>query len=371
MARLLLATLCASALFATRALSTGARTVMSTFDGQSYATTVTDGSDASSPPLVLLPPVGVGIDRVFYRRFQEALPGIATHAPDLLGTGTAFPKPRRFYGPEVWARQVDAYVREQVGGPCVLVVQGGLLPCALEMWRLGGKETIAGLSLLSPPPLKFVCGDADVPYSSARLERSWPVDAASGAVAYAPPGPPVRRASRKIQRLAWAASASPVGNAFFRRLRGKKGERIREFTAKNLFADAEKVDDEWVAQCFDSARDARGRFATLSYLCGTIPAGGSWRDDRGALLDTLAVPTQIVRGNFMGAFDPWERTRAALSRLPFPADSFVVPDARACLPYEQPEKTAACLRHFLDSYAPASDGAAPDGVALVPAPEAS
>ena len=97
----------------------------------------------------------------------------------------------------------------------------------------------------------------------------------------------------------------------------------------------------------------------------------SWRDDRGALLDTLAVPTQIVRGNFTGAFDPLERTRAALSRLPFPADSFVVPDARACLPYEQPEKTAACLRHFLDSYAPASDGAAPDGVALVPAPEAS
>ena len=77
--------------------------------------------------------MGVGIDRQFYARFQDAWDGGDTHAPDLLGTGDAMPKPRRFYKPEVWAGQLDAYVREVIGEPCVLVSQGGLLPVALEM----------------------------------------------------------------------------------------------------------------------------------------------------------------------------------------------------------------------------------------------
>ena len=64
------------------------------------------------------------------------------------------------------------------------------------------------------------------------------------------------RAPRRIQRIAWAVSCSPVGNLFFRRLRGKQGERIRSFTDKNLFAG--ESDDAWVKQCYESARDSRG-----------------------------------------------------------------------------------------------------------------
>ena len=177
------------------------------------------------------------------------------------------------------------------------------------------------------------------------------------------------RAPRRIQRIAWAVSCSPVGNLFFRRLRGKQGERIRSFTDKNLFAG--ESDDVWVKhvaayfesrhastdfhattppprrQCYESARDARGRFATLSYLCGTIPSGGSWRDERGGLLADLTVPTSIFRGDFPGARDPVNRTREALQRLPFPAGGYIVRDARACLPWEQPEQTASALLSFL------------------------
>ena len=109
---------------------------------------------------------------------------------------------------------------------------------------------------------------------------------------------------------------------------GKQGERIRSFTDKNLFAGAS--DDVWVKQCYESARDSRGRFATLSYLCGTIPAGGAWRDERGGLLADLTVPTSIIRGDFPGARDPVKRTRDALERLPFPAGGYIVRDARAC-----------------------------------------
>jgi len=377
-------------------------------DGQSYTSRIMPAYlSAGGPPLLLVPPVGVGIDNLFYRRFQSAWydrGGGATHAPDLLGTGSASPKPRCAYAPEVWGAQLDAYARGVVGEPCVLVVQGGLLAAALEAWRLGGPETIAGVSLLSPPPLSLVTDDAE--------------EAFARRAATAPPGPPTRRAPRRISRLAWAAAASPLGNLFFRRLRGRRGARIADFTrenlcgipplvlgyprilqkslppsnrtrfprfldrsyslpelsttrerapknsfrntqvegilnrlgfhtGENLFADPAAVDREWVDQCVASAADARSRFATLAYLCGTIPAGGTWRDDRGGVLDALTVPTQIVRGDFPGASDPVARTENALRRLPNPACSFVVPRARACLPYEQPEKTAAAVRAFV------------------------
>lgn len=306
-------------------------------DGQSYTSRIMPAYlSAGGPPLLLVPPVGVGIDNLFYRRFQTAWydrGGGATHAPDLLGTGSASPKPRCAYAPEVWGAQLDAYARGVVGEPCVLVVQGGLLAAALEAWRLGGPETIAGVSLLSPPPLSFVTDDAEKAFARR--------------AATAPPGPPTRRAPRRISRLAWAAAASPLGNLFFRRLRGRRGARIADFTRENLFADPAAVDREWVDQCVASAADARSRFATLAYLCSTIPAGGTWRDDRGGVLDALTVPTQIVRGDFPGASDPVARTESALRRLPNPACSFVVPCARACLPYEQPEKTAAAVRAFV------------------------
>ena len=307
------------------ALIAGCSALQHKYGRETYGARVTRGA-ADLPPLLLIPPVGVGIDRQFYARFQDAWAGGDTHAPDLLGTGDARPKPRRFYKPEVWAGQLDAYVREVIGEPCVVVSQGGLLPVALEMWRLGGTDTVRGVACLSPPPLSFVASDG------VEADRT---------------APAVPRAPRRIQRLAWAVSSSPVGNLFFRRLRGKQGERIRSFTDKNLFAG--ESDDAWVKQCYESARDSRGRFATLSYLCGTIPAGGAWRDERGGLLADLTVPTSIIRGEFLGARDPVNRTREALERLPFPAGGYIVRDARACLPWEQPEKTASALLSFLKS----------------------
>ena len=42
-----------------------------------------------------------------------------------------------------------------------------------------------------------------------------------------------------------------------------------------------------------AAADSRGRYATFSYLAGSIPAGGAWRDERGALFDAMDVPLQV------------------------------------------------------------------------------
>ena len=92
---------------------------------------------ASAPPLVLLPPIGVGIDRTFCGRFLEAwrelAPGPAVHVIDPIGLGDSSPKPKmkRPWGgwdepprtPTEWAEQVLAYVSDEVGEPCVLAGQ--------------------------------------------------------------------------------------------------------------------------------------------------------------------------------------------------------------------------------------------------------
>ena len=322
-------------------------------------------TSAAPPPMVLIPPVGVGIDRNFYTRLQEEWAAlgapVAMHAPDLLGTGSAQPKPRRFYSPEVWAAQLDAYIGEEVGEPCTLVVQGGLLPCALDIWSRSGRERVAAVSCLSPPTTRFFEPEEE---KGAGVEGKTTTTTTTTTTKKK-----TRRQGRGVQRATWAVACSPVGNGFYRRLRGPRrarGERTRQFTERNLFA--APADDQWVRQCVNGATDARNRFATFSYLCGSIPPGGAWRDDRGASFDSLDVPVQFLRGDFGGLENATARVRPLLDRAPNLARlsststsgssdgssdgsspyscSAIVRGARQCLPWEQPKATAAMLALF-------------------------
>ena len=165
----------------------------------------------------------------------------------------------------------------------MLVVQGGLLPSALEVWRRSGAKAIAGISVLSPPSLSFFTTQEesewrqlnppataaptrvrkrDVLRRALRLRRRDDAADAADAAAAAPSAPSAPRApTRRIQRLVWAVACTPVGNLFFRRLRGgaPPGVRIREFTEQSLFANKADVDDEWLANCLAGAADSRGR----------------------------------------------------------------------------------------------------------------
>ena len=359
------------------------RNVEVTFGREKYLVGVQPAttSRSSPPPLVLIPPVGVGIDRKFYDRLQVAWATIgapaAMHSIDLLGTGSATPKPRRFYSPEVWADQLDAYICEELKEPCVLVVQGGLLPSALEVWRRSGSKAIAGISVLSPPPLRFFTKDANADTASEgdagmaspapvprirkrdRLRRAllfWRRDKQSDFSGSwnKPVSPAAVAPSRRTQRLVWAIACTPIGNLFFRRLRGgtPPGIRIREFTERSLFANRADVDDEWMANCLAGAADSRGRFATFSYLAGSIPEGGAWRDERGDVFDELDVPLQLLRGDFGGLENATERAEQLLQRAPRPARgcSAVIKGARACLPYEKPVATARMLARFVEAH---------------------
>ena len=293
-----------------------------------------DASASYYPPVVMVPPVGVGIDRKFYTKLLDewerlGLP-VELHALDLLGCGSSRPLPRRFYTPEVWAEQVLEYVQTSVGRPVVLMVQGGMAPVALETWRMGGgRPTIAGVIFMSPPPFQFF----------AMRTAAIAADYDEEQLALIPPR------TRRWQRLFWLLAQSSVGGFAFRYLRGKRGERIREFSEANLFARAAAVDEKWVEQCVAAARPTRTRHATFSYLCGTIPDGGCWRDDRSEQLESLDVPCQVIRGDNVP--DAAERLRAASDLLAMPSCCAVVKGARAVLPYEAPRATAELVARFM------------------------
>ena len=137
-------------------------------------------------------------------------------------------------------------------------------------------------------------------------------------------------------------------------LRGRRGARIKKFSEQSLFAG--DVDSQWVEQCIAGARQTRTRHATYSYLCGTLP-GGVWRDDRTALLRSLDVPVQIIRGDaidaVLGQGASAERVVAQAGLLSLPSCCALVKGARSVLPYEAPRATAELLaayiaRHFDD-----------------------
>lgn len=227
------------------------------FGKEQYAVNLQPSARPSPPrpPLLLIPPVGVGIDKSFYNRLHSEWQLLgspaAVHALDLLGTGAATPKPRRFYSPELWADQIDDYITSHLKEPCVLVVQGGLLPAALEVWRRSGSRCIAAISLLSPLSLSFFSTEevlsADPSSKTSNLKsrqptrerkrdkvRIWRNSQASGKQATEVQKGPNPGTSRLPQRLAWAAACSPLGNWFFRRLRGgrPRGARIKDFTQR-------------------------------------------------------------------------------------------------------------------------------------------
>ena len=148
--------------------------------------------------------------------------------------------------------------------------------------------------------------------------------------------------SKRQQRLLWLAAQSTVGGAFYRYLRAGKGQLGDTlFSERNLFASASNVDDEWMDMCYNGARDTRGRFATLAYLCGTVPGAGriaqicckAWR-----CLHRFYV---VMRSSM-----PRSALRALSSACPT-RPCHLIEGGRAVLPYEN--ALARYLAEFLQA----------------------
>ena len=82
-------------------------------------------------PLLLVHPIGIGLDSWFWEKFLGAWSGGDVYAPDLIGTGggdTWDPAERGLFVPLDWARGCEALWRQEIRRPCVVVTQGGLAP---------------------------------------------------------------------------------------------------------------------------------------------------------------------------------------------------------------------------------------------------
>ncbi|KAL1500499.1 hypothetical protein AB1Y20_013156 [Prymnesium parvum] len=239
-----------------------------TFDGVRYSATVLPATSPGLPPLLLLPPIGVGIDRSFCDRFLSAWAahasyGAAVHAIDVIGMGDSAPKPsmRRPWGgyatpprtPAAWAAQLLSYIRSELHEACVLVAQSNLCAVALEA---AAREpgALRALVLVGPPAVEALSADK----SAAAIAKVW--------------------------RL----TSSPVGAALFRFARRKAF--LASFSKQNLFADPSQVDEAYLEMCAKGAEDTATRHAVFSFVAGT------WRRDYRPVLASLRIPTLIVSG---------------------------------------------------------------------------
>ena len=146
-------------------------------------------------PVVLVHPVGIGINSWFWDRFLENWEGPAAYAPDLIGCGIAnggdgwVPSERGMSFPLAWVKGVETLIQQKVltpsrrdggfwsfpffgaqtvhVGQCVVVTQGGLAPVGV-MLAARNPTTVSNLVLTSPPTWK----DMTTPVPMNELSRN-------------------------------------------------------------------------------------------------------------------------------------------------------------------------------------------------------
>lgn len=250
-------------------------------------------------PLLLLHPIGVGLSRTFWQRFcdewyrtgQQTL----IYNPDLLGCGESA-MPSIAYYPIDWAKQLQHFLQTVVQTPVVLVVQGALLPVAIELVHLQ-PDLIRGL-VMSGPPARTLIADPTPDWQ---------------------------------QRLSWNLFHSPLGNGFYRYAR--RSQFLRSFSTRQLFATADDVDGEWLAMLKQGAAALDSRHAVFSFLAGF------WRQDYTSKLKAIAQPTLVAMGEQASSISrkgkaetPDERLQDYLACLPN-SEGVKLP-GRNVLPYE-------------------------------------
>ncbi|MCL1470230.1 alpha/beta fold hydrolase [Argonema antarcticum] len=269
-------------------------------------------------PLLLIHPIGVGLSGNFWQRFcrQWYATGKRNpiYNPDLLGCGES-DMPRVAYNPSDWAKQLYYFLQNVVNKPVVLVVQGALFPVAVELVQLAKESNlIRGLVLSGPPALRLL----DTNTSDRR------------------------------HKINWNIFDSPFGRAFFEYARSRKF--LRNFSIRQLFAEDEKVDGEWLDMLKVGAKNAASRYAVFSFLAGF------WRQDYQDAIAQIYQPTLVVMGETASSISrsgkketPDERLADYLACLP--SCRGVKIKGRNVLPYEEPTEFINAITPFINEMA--------------------
>ncbi|QMS92308.1 alpha/beta hydrolase [Nostoc edaphicum CCNP1411] len=264
-------------------------------------------------PLLLIHPIGVGLSRQFWQRFcrewYDKGQRNSIYNPDLLGCGES-DMPHVAYTPSDWAEQLQYFLQTVVQRPVIVVVQGALLPVAIQLVQ---KESnlIAGLVLSGPPAWDLMTNK-----------------------------PPEWQ-----EKFLWNVLDSPFGSAFYRYARTQTF--LRSFSTRQLFASENAVDAEWLNTLIAGAENLASRHAVFSFLAGF------WRDDYTSSIASIGQPTLAVMGETASSISqdnkketPDERLAHYLACLP--QGRGIKINGRNVLPYESTAEFVAAIATFIN-----------------------
>ncbi|MEH2332232.1 alpha/beta fold hydrolase [Nostoc sp.] len=264
-------------------------------------------------PLLLIHPIGVGLSRRFWQRFCREWYSTgqrnSIYNPDLLGCGES-DMPHVAYTPSDWAEQLQSFLQTVIQKPVIVVVQGALLPVAIQLVQ---KEPnlIAGLVLSGPPTWTLMTNK-----------------------------PPEWQ-----QKVFWNLLDSPFGSAFYRYARTPKF--LRSFSIRQLFACENAVDAEWLNTLLAGAENPASRHAVFSFLAGF------WRNDYTSFIDSIQQPTLAVMGETASSISQDNKKETPDERLAhylacFPQSRGIKINGRNVLPYESTTEFVAAIAPFIN-----------------------
>jgi pimeloyl-ACP methyl ester carboxylesterase len=266
-------------------------------------------------PLLLIHPIGVGLSRRFWQRFcsewyKKGEPN-SIYNPDLLGCGES-DMPHVAYTPNDWAEQLQSFLQTVVQKPVIVVVQGALLPVAIQLVQ---KESnlIAGLVFSGPPAWALM----------TKKSPEWQ------------------------QKFLWNLLDSPFGSAFYRYARTPKF--LRSFSTRQLFASENAVDAEWLNTLLAGAENSASRHAVFSFLAGF------WRQDYTSLIASIQQPTLAVVGETASSISQDNRKETPDERLAhyldcLPQSQGIKINGRNVLPYESTTDFVGAIASFITAF---------------------
>lgn len=278
-------------------------------------------NSANNPPLLTIHPIGVGLSRKFWQRFckqwQEQGYKNLIYNPDLLGCGES-DMPHFAYYPIDWAEQLNYFIETVIQQPVILVLQGALLPVAIKLVGLQresitGKNWVKKLVLSGPPPWALM----------------------------------IKETSSVKQKVRWNLFFdSLVGNGFYRYARSRKF--LASFSTKQLFAEAEAVDEEWLATLREGSANMASRYAVFSFLAGF------WRENYEQAIAAIAQPTLVVMGDKASSISKEGKEESADERLAqylkyLPNGQGIKISSRNVMPYESTDEFVKAIAPFVNA----------------------
>ncbi|MEJ6486545.1 alpha/beta hydrolase [Nostoc punctiforme UO1] len=264
-------------------------------------------------PLLLIHPIGVGLSRQFWQRFCHEWYNSGQrnpiYNPDLLGCGES-DMPHLAYTPSDWAEQLQYFLQTVVQKPVIVVVQGALLPVAIQLVQ---KESnlISRLVLSGPPTWALMTNKLP----------EWQ------------------------QKFIWNVLDSPFGIPFYRYARTPKF--LRSFSTRQLFASESAVDAEWLNTLVAGAENPASRHAVFSFLAGF------WRQNYTNFIASIQQPTLAVVGETASSISQNNKKETPDDRLAnylacLPQSRGIKINGRNVLPYESTAEFVAAIAPFIN-----------------------